>query len=476
MALVRYGLQDLINSAGNATGDFLANNLNEVREAVCDIYDQFPGWLTQSGLGFFGFYNNVCKDRPPKLPSSPPFTGGQCEFCYKLRWLLRVTDTGYDELDGDYPRETSFWGPIFSVGVDVDKSQEQWIFSEYVVAHGSCAFPRSDKAFKGIYAPGPLGFGRGNVELLNLTVEPFDGGEDYCGDPPGSFPIEPDAPEGNSTTVNVTFSFPGTTINVPVTVFAPTANFNLNFDAIAKVDLGGINFSIDFGGGTVGSDPPSDGLPPDVTENINNINNVVVDISNDITNIENDIEEIKNRECPDPCNIDPILQAISELRSFVDVQTDEIDAYLKWIGNVLKQTIYRIEIAEETPQTILQGTMTFDESVRYVSIPQNAALIYILIEGDIPPSVRAYKLDGNAEEIEIGIGNVSIYRQSTDIAKGSEYDLKILFSKRNFVPIPEHIRGAVQLRLSLKPGVQFRVIDSGLRWKQPELPEEPQLT
>lgn len=80
---LQYRVEEFFESSGNAAAVFNENLRDGIVGFSCNLWSQFPGWLTQGTqpLSSFarGFMNQMCSPVQPPVPiPSSPFIGGQC--------------------------------------------------------------------------------------------------------------------------------------------------------------------------------------------------------------------------------------------------------------------------------------------------------------------------------------------------------------------------------------------------------------
>ncbi|MGL5936592.1 MAG: hypothetical protein ACRCZI_13340, partial [Cetobacterium sp.] len=240
---VRAGLCGAL-AAGNALEDFTRTVLNPAA----------PDYGYRGRL----LYSKYC-DLPPPPLSEPPFTGGQCEFCYVLAVTYTISGSPVSSQNGTYVYNDQKFGPIEGVSlrevvVPADPGTNA-LFAD-VVCHGSCSAPRSpslvvQEAFINAIHPD------GTATITNVTVTPVEG-VDNCGSIEPVPPPRP--PEDRTFPINFNFTYnDGTDFNIIGNAFFGFAYFdndfnvnvplkfvlnnNVNFTGNFNLELGTINLN-----------------------------------------------------------------------------------------------------------------------------------------------------------------------------------------------------------------------------------------
>lgn len=235
---------------GEFIGDNLKNVANQGADIVCQLYKDYPGFMT--GQAFNnpiapyndGLLNSLCEPRN-LLPDAPtvPFDGGQC-VC--VNYLIAFTATGLPggSESGTIVIPGAVSPPVKNYsGTSID-GQKVYTWGWY---GGSTAC-----GGRQYYAY--LTNASENVVVTVNSATRQDGLPDECGNMPPTYPRE--VPGGDTlnfpTTINTS---PNITINAPVSVFAPVNNFT------PQIKIGDFNFDFNLGGLEIGLDPNFT-LPP----------------------------------------------------------------------------------------------------------------------------------------------------------------------------------------------------------------------
>lgn len=239
----------------------------EARRRYCDDLVDVGIYTDPDRVGFQGIpalnfflwandrYREFCNREPQPL-EQPPFTGGQCEFCYRVTVTFTRSGTPGGQFDGQVTQTYDLWGPIGPVSWREIEGSNPRVATLLLRSHGFCNLPRSasQREDRGT----PFSFPRpGQLSIDAVVVRPVSGGSDLCGNLPRDVP-EPrrpdpqDAPDftyidnsNNSVNVPLSFNFGWAyfdndlNLNVPidVNVIAPinvetniSPTFRLNFN------------------------------------------------------------------------------------------------------------------------------------------------------------------------------------------------------------------------------------------------------
>lgn len=254
---------------------------------MCGLYAEYPGAIIPNPAEAFlrGFWDTLCKDRPPglPLPPAPPFNGGQC-MCssYLVKWRMVASNPAYSQ-------EGSF-GAYGEIGA----------MRFFRFPDGSAG---TQIYCRGIYRGGcrELGWYSAGVNYAPV-LEPFeavvyvtsvvaiDGTPDNCGSLPAAYPPAVLPPDWHDYEYPHTYN-DGTDFTVPIVIAPISGQAEVNFD------IGEVNFNIDLGGVSFGDDalPPAPeypGLPDDIAD----INRKIDDLQRDIDDANRKLDEDKQRE------------------------------------------------------------------------------------------------------------------------------------------------------------------------------------
>lgn len=222
---------------------------NALNDFVSDLVGDNQGSLSILGRLI---YSKYCSD-PPPAPESPPFTGGQCQFCYAVAVTRTVDDPGGPTTNGQATNTLGLWGPIGWVGKR--ETDEGSVFRRHEVvfsSFGSCTAPRLAAPIETAVANDLL-LRTGTFTIDRVLVTPVGGVPDTCGDPP----IPPPTSDPDSRRFPIDFDFTyedGTDFNITGIVNFGVAyfdtdfnvNVNLNFQIEPNISFTG-NINLDTG-------------------------------------------------------------------------------------------------------------------------------------------------------------------------------------------------------------------------------------
>jgi hypothetical protein len=280
----------------------LGNNAKRVADAAknfaCEAYRTVPAALIPNPVdsGLRMFWDNFCgtpafPDSPAlpllPVPPAPPFMGGQCP-CE----VYTVSYTSYFGSSSEVPyivqdRTTRVQGKIGGV-FSIQNAPNNWELG-FICQGSSVEVCRSFPFQLKVHNSDKTKDGKIPYLVIRSVVK-LDGSVDNCGSLPASYPPAPVPPNNtfvssptsivynDGTVNNYTFSFkiPATDLlrktlpSLTVNVTNPQLTFPINFN---------------FGGDITYEPPlvpPPIALPPDVTTNINNTNNVVNNLAKDL--------------------------------------------------------------------------------------------------------------------------------------------------------------------------------------------------
>lgn len=277
-------LSELAESVGQRTGNFVVDNANSVANYACLLYKNYP-FTTVGGVMvppvpvIKGFWDSLCENRPPGLPSPPdsPFVGGQCEgieYYVTLRYMPNGNQTTirvYGKVGGARIRFEEIPGGLRGVTEVLCQGSnpspgflptQQWLF----ISSYNGASPTD------------------SVRIVN--VERVDGQPDNCGNLPPSYPPDTIPPNQYNTTVTYQYN-DGQDFSFPVVIAPFTLKPQFTFS------LGGVTFNLGFDG--VSQENNTDVL---VTEVLNQVQELDVAVENVFTFIHNEYRPIPPQEDP----------------------------------------------------------------------------------------------------------------------------------------------------------------------------------
>ena len=236
-----------ILDAGLLINDMGTQIAEASREFGCRLWRSYPDSWTRStpnGSPARQFWNSVCNPpHPPVLPSTPAFTGGQCDFKYNIEveFAAFASSTSCNvSVDPSQNVQATVWGPVTFFGLDQPAGSCGGFTRLFCVCHGSGAFARNPN--RGEF---PLSFLSGGrfESIRSISISPESGQPDNCGNAPSSYP--PDTPpQPGDETYNVTFTTDVTNnfnfnlvwndvdFSIPLTFEFDVGDINLDFDGV----------------------------------------------------------------------------------------------------------------------------------------------------------------------------------------------------------------------------------------------------
>lgn len=298
----------MYQSGANA-GSFVAGVADAAADFVCDLYQGAPGALIRSPIGAFnrGMMDSLCgpRNKLPPAPTTPPFTGGQCD-C--VAYLFDYTVTQPDEpnpivLSGGTPGKIV--GTTTQIRGDNPDVTDMFVIYELCGPGGTT----TETASLG----SRLTAGTGPV-LSNVRRE--DGLPDNCGNPgPGWDPNLPtEIPESDRSGNTIINNNDGTSVTLPI-VLIGSGNI-VNIRPEITVDVGGVTVTFDVGGVKIdlGNEGDSPALPPprnnDSADNFSRIEEILRQIQDELDSQREDIEDLKkDKNDSPPPDEDPEIEA-----------------------------------------------------------------------------------------------------------------------------------------------------------------------
>jgi hypothetical protein len=285
--MANFSLEDLADSAGNATGDFLRDAANQAANFACGLYKNYPGWSIVGdplGVGAFNkaLWDNLCSPpgRPglPDPPPPPSFLGGQCEVIYNF--YINVNGAERKMWRAPYSNDAELPGRIVSIQFQGCGGPS---FGQYNNNYWLATNDKNQTTSLHNFTP----FTETCVPIGNPYPKPKDAQPDNCGNPPSGYPKTAPPPEALTQNItinnnNQNISFPVTfnsnpKINIPISVKVTDPKNNQNFNINFNFD--GVHF--DFGGGSKGE---GGGTTPD-SDNVKETKDKVTAASEDIKKI-----------------------------------------------------------------------------------------------------------------------------------------------------------------------------------------------
>lgn len=311
-----------------ATGDGLLPALaRTAREAVCDLYENFPGGMLRqlsnvekAVTGQQALLDTMCRPigkLPP--PPSTPFTGGQCGHeQYEMEFTTQETAVYNDGFrQENVLRRYVVNAPVRGIrlaGTRILNYQGTYLktFSTLIIDH-AVQQPNGNWLDTSVtYQFFADGDNRGFNAVGGTTARRLNGQPDNCGDPKPKYPVVyppvDKVTKNTNVTVNNNVVIP-VALNIIPTVIAPVTNIITRPEI--NVDVGGINVNFGLDGITFGDNdgiPPGSDIPfdpridpPDSIDLGDTITTPAVDLSPVITKLnelQKEIEECCDRYYP----------------------------------------------------------------------------------------------------------------------------------------------------------------------------------
>lgn len=213
--------------AGTGGADFTLPIVNAARNAVCGIFQQYPGALIPGPVDDFvnGVYSGLCKNSTPGLPPAPtsPFTGGQCFINYQISYTYTVTNNASG---GAVDLNSSFqdYGPITEIATYQPAPGEDPTRLVIIKCHDASGNPTT--VYDGV------GGSSNSRNLRDIVITPLYGIPDTCGNPPPAYP--PASIPSGGTSIATTVPVPGggtfgaiTSLILPALAIAAFPEFEL---------------------------------------------------------------------------------------------------------------------------------------------------------------------------------------------------------------------------------------------------------
>lgn len=444
---IRYALSEFYDNALDRSQDFGFQVADQARRAVCSVWSQTPGALIPNPGDSFrrGAVSALCQDFPAPLPPSSPFVGGQCPgvryaFSFNVGFTVRSTGVVVPPSNSGV-RNVNCLGPVSPVGRQ-EGNLYVWRNATDNVFMGSVNVESNKNPTYAIF------------DMINL-----DGGSiTTCGNP------SPEYPGGDYIDDRDTI-FEGDTIvegdeNNPITIdISPTFEDDACIGAfVLCVDVEGNRVTLDAGGitinlpGTGGGDGGGAG-----GEN-----------GDTITNIDNrtTIIQQQQEEC---CSA--IIQSISSFRNRATELFNEAELRDACIVGLIRNAAPKFPKFEDS---ISQRASGFSGQFGIVDFVQplraDSCFLVINVEPTEAFRGRIYALRDEGEDVEGGFGHVEVSFFDGGIRPASEAGIRVISSRRTLITFP-YITSGNQIRLSLKGGLNYSVVDPGFRWRPLELPQ-----
>ena len=266
--VLKFPASEFFEDFGGTTQEFGARVRDAIVSHTCDIWQNYPKWITEgtNPVSSFqrGFMNSACSKKPGfvvPVIEPPPFAGGQCE------GKLYTVFVDFARID--------FQGNVAQVGTRTFLSVPGRIGGAIAArtAGGGAAIELVQPDLPDGQRPRQAQIGGLNdtARIDGVRVETSDGSPDDCGDLSGGYPdVAP--PTSDVLNVDITINdVDGSELSFPLTWYSIGPDFNFPI----TLDVGGIDVSLDLGGLTLkgdltinnprGINEPSDDTDKDVT-------------------------------------------------------------------------------------------------------------------------------------------------------------------------------------------------------------------
>lgn len=262
--------RDIGENIGGAAKSFVQDTGEVILGGLCNIYSKYPKGLLVNPYGQ-GLMNGLCSDlgTPIPPPSSPSWTGGQCEVLYNCVVRFRSTNlTTFQQYE-----YTNTQGNVSGAITGIEREYVRYL------APGTSGSANSLGATEyKVYITNSQGgrrytanffFTDGSTwdEAVLISVERADGLPDNCGDYPPEYP--PDPPfDNNDFQYDVTINNYDGDSNI-----TGSDTYNLNFtnvegDFNANLNLGGVDFTTNYNGFDFSTTTSSSGGGGGANENL----------------------------------------------------------------------------------------------------------------------------------------------------------------------------------------------------------------
>lgn len=463
--------------------DFRNAVQNAAQQALCNALSdasQFAAWFTGAVLGEDApnparMANNVvrmaCNREPPIPPAQQP-TPGQgngIEYRWTSSWtayekISKININGSSS--GACGTSASIFGPVSGPF----RQQVGTQFFYQISGYDSGGAPKTLNVTAGYPIDVYL------IKGLNFQLFRCGGGPDNFGPLRYPPPLDPEFrtqpitityQDNSSTTINidsiVQIGSPiinaDFSVNVPIFITRANVNIQPTLDLNIPLTVNGPNFS--FGGSssqppgstttpTSGPTPAPSPSPPASQDDVNDVGDQVQDVKDELDAIKEELENLKNklgtpgiiyRAAPgDPCP--PIVY---EPTSLADALTVGINSLT---------FLERLQCpGESVPESLIdEGVSSQENQVTYIVVGNSVKSVRLQLLTPLPPKI-AYTMSNELGGFFGGISTA--YATATDTVQ-QIYTLNT-FHRVDKYPSPRRIR------LYLKPGIQWRLFDTGER-------------
>jgi hypothetical protein len=431
-------------------------------QITCNLWSVSPGRLLASGgrpraplvSVFSEFMNNLCRDQPGYV--GPTFAGtqdsGLCPVLYNVSsaWQARNRDT--DELDtGSLTAQVL--GPITIVGT-INPNPG---FRGFFIRNGAGQLVQmsdiySDSLWSGFSA--------------TITgMSRVDGLPDDCGDPL-LYPPPPGLPADDEDGIDLDFNLPvpgapiiGVNLNIRIALQPPSIILTYNGGDVVEINGGGFNFNV---GGSLSQQV---NINPEFEAEITNS----LDIINFNTNLTNDtVNNVNNTTQGTNISLEALTNTVNSIADTLGVSNFPVNSdvtgedgctlaisqseNLAQLFGTLFREVYKVNLKlcnelNLTRQLIGTGVSTVEERAFYLTAPDTAVFVELVIVGELPPNAKYFQTNeatGNWGEISQTNTNNSRLTGTT------------VFTRNTLLRLTDDIEGK-RIRLFLIAGVTWEV-------------------
>lgn len=442
-----------------------------IRGAYCAGYSAFPAFYNGSPGGSAAQYainqaqnDAICQNAPTPLPlpPAPIADGGQCPGV-----LYNLSGSVTFKINGGQSQTSPFDGGSVGGAIQIGGVQEDgigWFIT--ITSNITPANPQgiTGKGYLLSKPPNPNVFYE--FEGYNVQLTRLDGQADNCGNmKPDYRDIRP--PNGNQVTTNVDINInPQLTVNVPViiaprlTVIAPVLVVNVG-GVEAYFDAGGVNINFPGsnvfpggGGGNVDLKPVLD-QTTQLLRDVDDVTDIVNDIYNARLFFEDDTVAVAG------CSDDGVVERFIPVKVLRDEngnsQRDLFDTLFAEIFLLRTQGLIDCEESFDPVEISPPTTVGFND-VLYTAVQEPPTIGYLVeITNFEAKELRTYKLAGD-EDLEAGFGNVVLVNSDYS----TRGDLVFMRTRRLYIDARD-VDVPHRVRVSLKPGITFRIVNLGYR-------------
>lgn len=195
------------------------------------------------------------------------------------------------------------------------------------------------------------------------------------------------------------------------------------------------------------------------------------------------VDAILNGDCSLPAVCDKVDEVIELLTASERLQLDrqlcsgtqitvirsgrrieEIVPSIQTLGNFLRDLIeYKLPCKRyETPILLDSGVSQLGQEVRYVPTSNVAQQVELVLVGQLPDTIRLYRMSGVGQE-QAKFGNLSAAYQFSTPSFSTIGDQSFVWTRGTILDLPQYYGVTRYVRVFLEPGLQWELRDTGLR-------------